>query len=430
MMTTLDWIYLGAVVVLLLLSALLSASETALTAVSRPLMHQLEQDGDLRAALVNRLLQRRERVLGALLLGNNLVNILASALTTSVLIGFFGEAGVAYATAVMTVILVAFGEVLPKTYAIHNADRAVRRAAPMVLGLTFVLTPLLIIVQTLVRAILRLFGVKVDSARDIDTAMAELKGAIEIHAEADEVRHERAMLRSILELSDVSVGEIMTHRRNAFTLDANLPPEALLDQILTSPYTRVPLWRDNPDNIIGVVHAKALLRALRVHMDDIAHLDVTALAAAPWFIPDTTTLIDQLQSFRDRHEHFALVVDEYGVFLGVVTLEDILEEIVGDITDEHDLAVSGVKRLPEGSLSVAGSVTLRDLNREFNWRLPDDSASTLAGLLLHEARRIPEVGQVFRFHGFRFEILRRHKNQIALIKVTPPLDRDRLGQQI
>ncbi|MBI4967062.1 MAG: HlyC/CorC family transporter [Rhodospirillales bacterium] len=430
MITTLDWIYLGAVVVLLLMSALLSASETALTAVSRPLMHQLEQDGDVRAALVNRLLQRRERVLGALLLGNNMVNILASALMTSILIGLFGEAGVAYATAVMTVILVAFGEILPKTYAIHNADRAVRRAAPMVLGLTFLLAPFLVVVQSLVRATLRLFGVRVDGLRDIDTAMTELKGAIEIHAEADEVRHERAMLRSILELGDVTVEEIMTHRRNAFTLDADLPPEQLLDQILASPYTRVPLWRGNPDNIIGVVHAKALLRALRVHMDDVSHLDVTVLAQPPWFIPDTTALIDQLQSFRDRHEHFALVVDEYGVFLGVVTLEDILEEIVGDIKDEHDLAVGGVKRLADGSLAVAGSVTLRDLNREFDWRLPDERAATLAGLLLHEARRIPEVGQVFGFFGFRFEILRRHKNQIGLVKVTPPLDRNLPGQQI
>jgi len=430
MITTLDWIYLGIILLLIVLSALLSGSETALIAASRPLMHQLEQEGDARAALVNRLMQKRERLLGALLLGNNMVNILASALTTSILIGLFGEAGVAYATAALTVILVAFGEVLPKTYALRTADQSVRVMAPFILVLSFLLTPILVIVQALVRGTLKLFRIDVDGLRDIDTAMTELKGAIEIHAEADEVRHERAMLRSILELGDVTVEEIMTHRRNAFTLDADLPPERLLDQILASPYTRVPLWRGNPDNIIGVVHAKALLRALRVHMDDVSHLDVTVLAQAPWFIPDTTTLIDQLQSFRDRHEHFALVVDEYGVFLGVVTLEDILEEIVGDIKDEHDLAVGGVKRLADGSLSISGSVTLRDLNREFDWRLPDERAATLAGLLLHEARRIPEVGQVFRFYGFRFEVLRRHKNQIGLVKVTPPLDRNQPGQQI
>jgi Mg2+/Co2+ transporter CorB len=236
----------------------------------------------------------------------------------------------------------------------------------------------------------------------------------------EEVKHERAMLRSILDLADVEVMEIMTHRRNLVTIDAGQPPARIVQEVLESPFTRLPLWRDEPDNIIGVLHAKALLREVQANAGALDKLDIGAIAAAPWFIPDTTTLFDQLQEFRRRREHFALVVDEYGSLMGIVTLEDILEEIVGDISDEHDIAVAGVRPQPNGTYIVDGWVTIRDLNREFEWRLPDDEASTIAGLVLYEARRIPEVGQTFTFHGFRFEVLRRQRNQITALKVTPP----------
>jgi Mg2+/Co2+ transporter CorB len=420
--TVLDWIYFGVIFVLLLLSAFFAGSETALTAASRPMMHQLEHEGSTRARHVNRLLHKREELIGALLLGNTMVNILASALATSVAIGLYGEAGVAYATAIMTVIVVAFGEVLPKTYAIRNANKMALFLAPAVRGFIILLSPILKVVNILVRASLRLIGDHGKSGHDAEAAMIELKGAIEIHASgAENVKHERAMLRSILELDDVDVGEIMTHRKSAFTIDAALPPAEIVSQVLAGPYTRVPLWRDNPDNIVGVLHAKELLRAVRAHEGDLSTLDVGEIASLPWFIPDTTSLLAQLQAFRDRHEHFAIVIDEYGSLKGVVTLEDIIEEIVGDIRDECDVSVSGVRPQSDGSLIISGHVTIRDLNREFEWRLPDEEASTIAGLVLHEARRIPEVGQQFLFHGFRFEILRRHRNQIALLRVIPPL---------
>lgn len=255
-------------------------------------------------------------------------------------------------------------------------------------------------------------------------SVEELRDAIEQHnGEAgetpEEARRERAMLRSILDLADVDVAEIMTHRGKLAMLDAAAPPSRILDEALNGPYTRLPLWRDNPDNIIGVIHAKALAREARA-ADDVDGLDVTALSARPWFVPETTTLLDQLQAFRERREHFALVVDEYGALKGVVTLEDILEEIVGDIADEMDAQVAGVRRLPGGAYIVDGWVTIRDLNREFEWRLPDDKASTIAGLVLHEARRIPEVGQSFSFYGFRFDILRRQRRQITAVRVIPP----------
>jgi len=287
--------------------------------------------------------------------------------------------------------------------------------------MVWVLGPLSAAVQSIVNSVLRLFRVPVHAMADIEASRAELRGAIDIHTgEEEEVQHERKMLRSILDLGDVLVAEVMTHRKNIVTLDAGLPVEALLDQVIASPFTRLPLWRNDPDNIIGVVHSKALLRVLRDHDGKLGDVKIDALAAAPWFIPDQTTLLDQLQAFRERREHFALVVDEYGALQGIVTLEDILEEIVGDIADETDVAVPGVKPQADGSLLVNGDVTLRDLNRDFDWRLPDENAVTLAGLILHESRMIPDAGQLFLFHGFRFEVLRRLRNQITLVKVTPP----------
>ena len=408
------------ILLLLLCSAFFSAAETALTGASRPRMHALEGQGDRKASLVNRLRAHMEQVIGAVLLGNNMVNILASALATSVLIGMFGNRGVVYATAVMTVLVVVFAEVLPKTYAINNADRLALALAPAMNVVVGVLRPIIRIMQIVVRAILRLFGANVSTELGADKAEEELRGAIDLHAEASgEVEEAGAMLHSILDLNDVIVGDIMVHRSNLALIDADQPPEKIVQAVIESAYTRLPLWRGDQDNIIGVLHAKALLRAVQANGGKVEGLDITALALPPWFVPDTTTLLAQLQAFRKRREHFALVVDEYGALRGVVTLEDILEEIVGDIEDEHDIEVPGIKTEPDGSFIVDGTVTIRDLNRHCGWRLPDDAAATIAGLVLQEARRIPETGQVFAFHGFRFEVLERQRNQIRLLKITP-----------
>ena len=415
------WLSLAAIVVLLGFSAFFSGSETALTAASRARLHQLEKEGSERAGVVNRLISNREKLIGGLLIGNNLVNVLGSALATSTLIALFNEAGVAYATLIMTVLIVIFAEVLPKTYAIHNADRMSMAIAPVIRVVIWSLSPLVFGISWLIRNILRLFGADPEALKALASHEEELRGAIELHRGTDEeIGEERRMLRSILDLGDVDVSEIMTHRSKVEALEADQPAEALVEAILDSPHTRLPIWRDDPDNIVGVLHAKDVLRAVQGRHGAIAKLDLMEIAAKPWFIPDTTTLLDQLQAFRTRREHFAIVVDEYGSLQGVVTLEDILEEIVGDITDEHDIPVAGVRPQPNGSFIIDGSVTLRDLNRRFEWALPDDEASTIAGLVLHEARRIPEQGQVFSFYGFRFEILSRVRNQIKSIRLTPP----------
>lgn len=420
MMDTEIWITIGAIFVLLLLSAFFSGSETALTAVSRPHMHHLLKTGDKRAGIIAKLHARMERLIGTILLVNNLVNILASALATSLLIGVFGDTGVAYATLVMTLLVLIFAEVLPKTYAINNADRTALSVAPVVRLLVLVLSPLSDAVQVVVRATLRLFSVSTESNLGA-ISDDELRGAIDIHAETGSTDdQERAMLRSILDLDHVEVGEIMVHRKDIFTVDAGLSPTAILEQVIASPYTRIPMWRKKPDNIIGVLHAKTLLSAVKLQAPAMEKLDIPGLAAKPWFIPESTTLLQQLHAFRKKREHFALVVDEYGVLMGIVTLEDILEEIVGDISDEFDIAVPGVRLQADDTFIIKGDVTIRDLNRQFDWSLPDDQAATLAGLVLHESRRIPDVGQVFNFYDFRFEILRRKRNQITSLRLSPP----------
>lgn len=411
-----------AIAALLVLSAFFSGSETALTGASRPRMHQLAKQGNARARRVLGLLERRDRLIGALLFGNNLVNILASALATAALVALFGDAGVIYATLGMTLLVLVFAEILPKTYALTHTDRMALALAPLARAVVFLFAPVTHAIQLLLQVLMKPFGLDFTMDFDRRHREEELRGVIDLHDDTDpDSRHERAMLNSILDLDDLAVEGAMTHRRRVGMIDLAQPVEECIDRVLDSPYTRIPVYRGDPDNIVGVLHAKALLRAVRAEGGRAAALDLEKLAGAPWFIPETTTLLDQLQAFRERKEHFAIVIDEYGVFMGIITLEDILEEIVGDIDDETDVAVAGgVRRQPDGAYLVDGSVSLRLLARELDWQLPDDHAATIAGLVLHEARLIPNQGQVFMFHDFRFEVVRRQRNQITLMRVTPP----------
>lgn len=415
-----SWAAAILILALLAISAFFAIAETALVSSSRPRLHALARKGNMRAVRVARMRERQDNVLSAVLLGNNLVNVFASAIATGLFIDLFGPSGVAYAALAMTVLVVVFAEVLPKTYALNRADRVVLSIVPALEVAVRVLGPINTANRWLVRSILRLAGAK-RPQRSAEAAVEELRGAIELHSDPDpDVRRERAMLRSILDLADVQVGEIMIHRRDILSIDVDRPAAEIFEQALLSQHTRVPLWRGQPDNIVGVLHAKEMLRALRAHGGNADRINILEVASRPWFIPESTSLLDQLEAFRRRREHFSLVVDEYGALLGIVTLEDILEEIVGDIAERHEFKLPGVRPQPDGTLVVDGHVTIRDLNREFDWRLPDDVAATIAGLVLNEARRIPEVGQVFNFYGFRFEVLRRKRNQVAVLRITPP----------
>jgi Mg2+/Co2+ transporter CorB len=410
---------LGTILGLLIVSGFFSGSETALTAASRAKMHALEEDGSDRARMVNRLLKIRERFIGAILLGNNLANIAASALATSVFLTLFGEAGVVYATIVMTVVVVLFAEVLPKTYAIVNPDRMALAVAPFVSFIVAVLAPVTATIQWIVRHTLRLFGANISDDAEVLSAHEEIRGAIELHHKEGGVRKlDRDMLGGVLDLRELTVSDIMVHRTNMDAIDADRPAEQIVDAALKSSHTRLPLWRGEREEIIGVLHAKTLLRALREARGDLSKIDVMSLATPPWFVPDTTTLKDQLAAFRKRKAHFAIVVDEYGEVMGLVTLEDIIEEIVGEISDETDIGGVLARPQADGSLLVDGSAPIRDVNRLMEWDIPDEEATTIAGLVIHEAQTIPNPGQAFTFHGFRFEVLRRQKNRITALKVT------------
>jgi Mg2+/Co2+ transporter CorB len=419
-MTAYDWFAIAVVLVCILLSAFFAGSETALTASSRAAMHRLEKQGNRRAALVNRLVEARERMIGALLFGNNAVNIAASSLATGVLLSWFGDVGVIYATIVMTVLIVVFAEVLPKTAAFNAPDRIALAVARPIDWTIRMLAPVLIAVEWAVKWMLRLIGMRVGESESILSPHEELRGTVDLlHREGGVERLDRDMLSGLLDLRDLTVSDVMIHRTEMVTICADDPAEEVVKAALEAEVTRIPLWKGRPENIVGILHAKDLLRAIQASDGDLAKIDATAIARPPWFVPDIRPLSEQLKAFRRRKTPFALVVDEYGEVMGLVTLEDILEEIVGDITDEHDVAVPGVRPQPDGSVNVDGGVPIRDLNRAMEWSLPDDEATTVAGLVIHEARSIPEPGQTFTFHGFRFRVLRRDRNRITALRITP-----------
>ena len=406
---------IALILLLILLSAFFSSAETALTAASEARMRQLvKRKGNRQAARVEALQTKREQLISTILIGNNAVNIMASALATSAAIALTGDSGVAIATLVMTIIIVLFAEVLPKSYALNHADKLSLRIALPVQIVVWLLTPLTWLLNLLVMKILRTDKMGVISRED------ELRGLIDLHSQDTDAdgRETGAMLSSVLDLGEISVEEIMTHRASVSAVNADDDPEEILRFVLKSPHTRHPVYSGKPENIIGVLHVKALLRAIEENSArDITGLSVADIATEPYFIPETTQLFAQLQAFRKRREHFAIVIDEYGDLRGIVTLEDILEEIVGEIDDEHDEGLLEVKLQSDGSYIVDGSVTLRDLNRILDLELPDDKASTLAGLIIYESRHIPAIGQEFRFHRVRFRIRNRSGNQLTSIRL-------------
>jgi Mg2+/Co2+ transporter CorB len=383
-------------------------------------MHTLEKEGDKRAAAVMRLLRQRNRMIAALLLGSTLGNIGSSAFTTSVLVVIAGDNGAVYATILMTALLLVFAEVLPKTFAINHPDTFSLRVAKFIEPFVSIFGPLLAAVEFIVRSVLRLVGVELSHDRTMLSPYEELKGAVDIlHEEGNVERAARDMFGGVLDLQVLHVSDVMIHRTKMRTIDADLSPVQIVREVLSSPFTRMPLWRTQSDNFVGVLHSKDLLRALDAAGGEAEKIIIDDVMSEPWFVPEATTLEDQLEAFLKRKTHFALVVDEFGEVMGLVTLEDILEEIVGDIRDEHDLAVQGVRPQPDGSVLIDGAVPVRDLNRVMAWNLPDEEATTIAGLVIHEVGAIPEAGQVFTFHGYRFEVMRKIRNRVTALKVTP-----------
>lgn len=421
------WITIVCILALLILSAFFSGSETALTAASRGKLHSMAEQGSSGAKRALLLTDNNERLIGSVLLGNNLVNILATALATSLFTRLFGDSGVALATIIMTILVLIFAEVLPKTYAITNAEAAATSVSAPIRIVVACLSPIVAAVQWFVGTMLWLSGAK-RSNTDTDAAQEEIAGAIALgHVEGNFQKDDRDRLLGALDLKDREVEEIMLHRSDIQMIDAEDDPQTIVRQCLESSYTRLPLYKGDTENIVGVVHAKDLLRAVEKllrtstsRQKALSKLNIMDIAMKPYFVPETTTLDDQMRQFLLRHTHFALVVDEYGALQGLITLEDILEEIVGEITDEHDQNDNlEQSKDAKGNYLIDGAATIRDVNRSYDWNLPDEEANTVAGLVIHESQMIPSEGQVFSFHGFRFQIVKREQNRITKMKIRP-----------
>lgn len=422
------WITAAAILVLLVMSGFFSGSETALTAASRGKLRSAADKGSRGAQTALDITEDNERLIGSVLLGNNVVNILATSLATAVLTKVFGQNGVAAATLIMTLLVLIFAEVLPKTVAITNPEKVASFVATPIGLVVRLFAPIVAAVRFLVRGVLLVFGVRTDPDSHILAVREEIAGALQLgHSEGIVEKEDRDRILGALDLNERVVEEIMLHRSGIEVIDATLPAQDILTQCLQSQHTRLPIYQDDPENIVGVIHAKDLLRAMHkllilgdANAKALADFDIMTVAMPPYFVPETTTLDDQMREFLRRKSHFALVVDEYGGLQGLITLEDILEEIVGEIADEFDGDdADQIEATSDGAYLVEGAMTIRDLNRAHDWSLPDEEANTVAGLVIHEAQMIPVEGQVFSFHGFRFEVLEKAENRIATLKIRP-----------
>ncbi len=417
------------ILILLACSAFFSGSETALTAVSRPLMHQYAQQKIKAAKRVLKLLENKDSLIATILLGNNLVNILATSLTTALMLNIFAEQGTAFATSmatlIMTPIVLIFSEILPKTLAVQFADKLSMAVSHTIRWIKFIFWPITAVLLGITRFFAHGIAPKKDFSDALMEAEAELRGAIDMHQgdnpqDLETAHQEKTMMRSVLDLDDITVGEIMIHRRQLEMIDTDMETSELIKKVFESSHTRLPLYKEQPDNVVGLLHSRDVLREIYSASQEGRDANPLSVATKPWFVPDSTTALDQLESFRERREHFALVVDEYGALQGIVTLEDILEEIVGDISDEHDENISGIVEQKDGSWLVAGETTIRDLNRRLNLKISDEEVTTVAGLLLFETKRIPEKNQVFMIHGCRIEVMERQRHRITQLKIIPP----------
>ena len=406
------------IICLIVISAILSGSETSITSIRKSKIHKLANKGDRNALRVLKLIEKKNDLVSSILVGNNFVNILASALATAILIKFYGDDGVIYSTIVMSVLIVIFAEILPKNIALLKPDR-------YALTLSFILTlflkffsPFVYIIKKFNLLIFKIFNIEKQKVTDA-SVREDIRNIINMHEdEGILLKDERDMLNGILDLKEMTVEKIMTHRKNIYSINID-QPEEYFKKISQSSFSRIPVWKENPNNILGVVHAKKLLANLNESGKiDLKNINDSTLD--PWFIPETTKVKDQLNAFIDRHEKIAFVVDEYGELMGLISLEDIIEEIVGNIFDESDLSTIGIRKIGKNIFRVRGDVNIRDMNRTLELNLNEKNSSTVAGFLIYETETFPDVGQTFKFNNILFEILNKKNNQITQLKVTLP----------
>ena len=402
-------------IILVILSGFLSGSETAITATSKARILYKKKKGSKRAGYVLELLNKKDNVISTLLLSNNLVNILASSLATAFFYDLFGVEGIFYATLIMTVVIVIFAEVLPKTYAINRPNRTALLISPIIYYLNKILFIFVFVINLIVRLIFR------KNENDIKNndlqSEEELKGVIDLYKTSNpDYEQEKDMLQSILQLNDITVEEIFTHRKNIYSIDTSLNTNEIINKINNSRYTRIPFWKDNPENIIGLLNVRTLNIDLKNHNE--SKEIIFDKISNPWFIPETTNLLEQLVEFKKRKEHLAFVVDEFGELLGLITLEDIIEEIVGEIVDEIDVPENDFKLNNYGKMIINGEKNIRDLYKSFDLDPPEIESSTIAGYILDMSKKIPSYGELFKDNFFTYKILSHSKKQISKVEIS------------
>ena len=410
--------FVAFLIVFIFISGILAGSETAITGASRAHIYQLSKQGDTRAKKVRETQEHIGGSISTILVATNFVNYIIPSATAWFSAEYMDSA---ILPIIVAIIMSVYCEIFPKMLAINFTCEFAMSVITFIQWLVKILRPAVSVLEMIARYSLRLLGINVSNTRHMVHSDEELRGAIELHSDDGNKsgQEKKFMLTGVLDLGKNNVTKIMTHRKNVSTLNYDMPIDEMIKKLLDTPYSRIPVWKDSPENIIGVLRVRSLLsEAQRVGSENISKLAIEKLMAAPWFIPDTTDLLEQLQEFRKRHEHFAIVVDEYGDLMGIVTLEDVLEEIVGEIVDEYDTTQSGISIQSDRSVIVDGTIPVRDLNRQLEWNLVEDCSTTIAGLVIHEVRRIPEAGAIYILYGYRFEILRRQRNQISLLKIT------------
>jgi Mg2+/Co2+ transporter CorB len=405
---------LGLLVLLLLLSAFFSASETALMSINRYRLRHRARAGHRGARLAESLLQRPDRLIGLILLGNNLVNFSAAALVAIISFQVGGQPAVAIGTFIITLVVLIFGEAAPKTLAALNPERIAYPAAYVYYPLTRVLYPIVWLISAASNAVLYLFGVRQKDVEGYALSREELR-TIVYEAGARISSRYRHMLLNILDLEKVTVEDVMIPRNEIIGIDLDMEMGEISKNIDASEHSRLPVYRDNIDHVIGVLHLRCL--ANRSNKTGVGKADIEALVTDPYFVPEGTPLNTQLHQFQKAKQQFALVVDEYGDIQGIVTLEDILEEIVGEFTtvtasDEQDIVRDG-----ENSFLVSGGANIRDLNRVMNWKLPTDGPKTLNGLILEYLETIPEPGVTLRIEGYPIEIVETTENRVKSARI-------------
>ena len=407
------------VIFLLFLSGLLYGSETSITSVSKSKIHKLAIRGDKRAQQLLHLIKNKSDFISSLLIGNNFVNILASVLATAILIKYYGDKGILYSTILMSLLIVIFSEVLPKNYALIRPDRFALAMSKYLIVFSKIITPIMLLVKAINWSFFKIMRIDLENKATSKTAREDIRNIINMHEDEGRLlKDEGDMLNAILDLKEITVEKIMTHRKNIYSIDLNNKNE-FFPRISKSSFSRIPVWKENPNNILGLIHAKNVL----TNLNDQGQLDITKIKEnliKPWFVPETTKAKDQLNEFIQRKEKLAFVVDEYGELMGLISMEDIIEEIVGNIFDEKDFSTIGIRKIDINTYRIRGDVNIRDINRELDIQIPDTFYSTIAGYIIHETESFPDVGQIFSFGDIRYEIVNKNKNQITQIKMVLP----------